>query len=89
MSVLIKKKLKETFKGRKKRKQELHTFEKLEVSGSEESDQSLDNSDASSKSNDSQSLGSNKDYLHNIKHSRTKLKKHSEKFLFFNIRLGY
>ena len=45
--------LKKAFKGRKKRKQELHTFEKMEVSGSEDSDQSLDDSNAFSKSDDS------------------------------------
>ena len=53
VNVLIEKKLKKTFKGRKKRKQELRTFEKMEVSGSEESNQTLDDSNASSKSNDS------------------------------------
>ena len=53
MNILIEKKLKKAFKGRKKRKQEPRTFEKTEVSGSEDSDQSLDDSDASSKSNDS------------------------------------
>ena len=53
MNVLIEKKLKKSFKGRKNCKQELRTFEKMEVSGSEESDQSLDDSDASSKSDDS------------------------------------
>ena len=53
MNVLIEKKLKKVFKGKKKRKHELHTFEKMEVSGSEEFDQSLDNSDTSSKSDNS------------------------------------
>ena len=53
MNVLIKKRLKKAFKRRKKLKQELCNFEKMEVSGTEDSDQSLDNSDASSKSNDS------------------------------------
>ena len=53
VNILIEKKLKKTFKGRKKRKQEPHTFVKVEVSGSDDSDQSLDDSDASSKSNDS------------------------------------
>ena len=47
--VLIQKKLKKAFKERKKRKQELRTSEKMEVSGSEESNQSLDDSNASSK----------------------------------------
>ena len=42
----------------------------MDVSGSEEFDQSLDDSDASSKSNDSWSLGSNESYLKNIKHIR-------------------
>ena len=41
---------KKAFKGRKKHNQEIRTFEKMEVSGSEESNQSLDNSDTSSKS---------------------------------------
>ena len=49
VSVIIEKKLKKAFKERKKRKQKLCTFEKMEVSGSEESDQSLDDSDASNK----------------------------------------
>ena len=53
MNVLIEKKLKKPFKGRKKRKQELRTFKKMEVSGSEESGQSLDDSDTSSNSDDS------------------------------------
>ena len=52
MNVLIEKKLKKAFKGRKKRKQELR-FEKMDDSGTEESDQSLDNIDASSKSDNS------------------------------------
>ena len=49
VNVLIEKKLKKAFKGRKKREEELRTFEKIKVSGSEGSDQSLDDSDASSK----------------------------------------
>ena len=49
----IEKKLKKAYKGKRKCKQELHTFEKMEVSGSEESYQSLDDSNASSKSDDS------------------------------------
>ena len=53
VNVLIEKQLKKAFKERKKRKQELRTFEKMEVSGSEDSDQSLNNSDASRKSDDS------------------------------------
>ena len=53
VNVLIEKKLKKAFKGRKKHKQELHTFEKMEVSGSEEPEQSLDDSNASSKKDDS------------------------------------
>ena len=53
VNVLIKKKLKKAFKGRKKCKQELRAFEKMEVSRSEASDQSLNNSDASKKSDDS------------------------------------
>ena len=80
MNVLIENKLKKVFKGRKKCKQELRTFEKMEVSGSEESDQSLDNSDSSSKSDDSWSLGSNESYWDNIKYSRKWFKKYSEKF---------
>ena len=53
VNVLIEKKLKKAFKGRKKRsKQELRTFEKMEVSESEESDQFRDDIDASSKSDD-------------------------------------
>ena len=58
--MLIDKKLKKAFKGRKKCKQELCTLEKIEVSGSEETDQSLDNSNVFFKSDDSLSLGSNK-----------------------------
>ena len=38
VNILIEKKLKKAIKGRKKRKQELRTFEKMEVSGSEDSD---------------------------------------------------
>ena len=53
MNVLIEKKLKKAFKRRKKGKQELRTFEKIEVSGSEDSDQFLGDSDASSKNDDS------------------------------------
>ena len=83
--VLIEKKLKKAFTGRKKSKQELRTFEKIEVPGSEESDQSLNDSDASSKSDDSWSLGSNESYLDNIKHSRKKLKKNSENFLTISV----
>ena len=46
VNVLIEKKLKKAFKGKKKRKQEPRTYEKMEVLGSEDSVQSLDNSDA-------------------------------------------
>ena len=53
MNFLIEKKLKKAFKGEKKDKQDLCTFEKKDVSKSEESTQSLDNNDASSKRNDS------------------------------------
>ena len=53
VNVLIEKMLKKAFNGRKKRKHELLTFEKMEVSGSKDSDQSLDDSDVSSKSDDS------------------------------------
>ena len=38
MNVLINKKLKKAFKGRRKYKQELRTFEKMEVSGSKDYD---------------------------------------------------
>ena len=65
---------KESFQQKEERKQELCTFEKMDVSGSEESNQSLDDSNASSKSDDSWNLGSNKSYLDNIKHSRNKFK---------------
>ena len=77
-------KLKKAFKGRKKRKQESRTFEKMEVSGSEDSYQSLNDSDTSSKSDDSWSLSSNEGYLDNIKHSRKKFKTHSETFLILD-----
>ena len=50
--MLIEKKLKKAFKGRKKSTQELHTFEKMDVSESEESNQSVDDGNASSKSDD-------------------------------------
>ena len=53
MKALIEEKLKKAFKGRKKRKQKLRTFEKMDVSGSEEFNQSLDDINTSSKSNDS------------------------------------
>ena len=53
VNVLIEKKLKKAFKGRKKRKQELRTFAKMVVSGSEETDQIFDDSYASSESDDS------------------------------------
>ena len=53
VNVLIEKKLKTAFKGRKKHKQEIHAFEKMDISGSEESNQSLDDSDVSSKTDDS------------------------------------
>ena len=53
VNVLIEKELKKAFKGRKKCKKELGTFEKMEVCGSEESDECLDNGDVSSKSDDS------------------------------------
>ena len=52
INILIVKKLKKAFKGRKKRKQELRTFEKMEVSESEEFYQSLDDSNMSSKRDD-------------------------------------
>ena len=53
VNVLIKKKLKKAFKGKKKLKQELHTFVKMEVSGSEGSNQLFDDSNASSTNIDS------------------------------------
>ena len=53
VNILIDKQRKKAFKGRKKRKQELRTFEKMKFSGSEESDQSLYYSDESSKNDDS------------------------------------
>ena len=53
VNVLIKKKPKKAFKRSKKCKQELHMFEKMEVSGSKESDRCLDDSEASSESDDS------------------------------------
>ena len=53
VNVLIEKKLKKAFKRKKKLKQDLRTFEEMEVSGSEESNQSLDDSDVFSKSDDS------------------------------------
>ena len=53
VNILIEIKLKKAFKGKKIRKQELCIFEKMEVSGSEESNQFLNNSNASSKSDDS------------------------------------
>ena len=81
VDVLIERKLKKAFKGRKKPKQELRTFEKMEVSGSEDSNQFLDNSDTSSKSDDSWSLVANEGWLDYIKHSRKKIEKHSEMFL--------
>ena len=49
VNILIEKKLKKAFKGKKKRKQELRTFETMDVSEYEESVQSLDDSDASKK----------------------------------------
>ena len=52
----------------------------MEILGSEESNQSLDDSDTSSKNNGS-SLGSNKSYLDKIKHSRNFFEKPLEKFL--------
>ena len=58
----------------------------MEVSGSEESDQPLDDSDASSKSDDSWSLGSNESYLDDMKYSRKKLEILKN---VFNIRLFY
>ena len=53
VNVLIEKRPKRAFKGRKIRKQDLRTFEKMKVSGSEDSDQYLDDSNASSISDDS------------------------------------
>ena len=53
VNVFIKKRRKKACKGRKKRNQELRTLEKINISRSEESDQSLEDSDASSKSDDS------------------------------------
>ena len=55
----------------------------MEAPWSEESDQSLDDSDESSKSDDSWSLGSNEGYLDNIKQVE-KFKKKLKKVL--NIR---
>ena len=52
----------------------------MDISGSAESDQSLDDNNASSKSDDSFSLGSNKSFLDNIKNCRKRLKKYSKKF---------
>ena len=51
VNVLIK--LKKDFKGKKKHKQELHTFERIDVSESKESAQAIDVSNLPSKSNDS------------------------------------
>ena len=59
VNVLVEKMLKKAFKGRKKCKQELRTFEKMDVSRSEESGQSHDNSNASSNIDDSWRLSSN------------------------------
>ena len=70
VNILIVKKMKKAFKGSKKHKQELRTFEKIDVAESEEPTQSLDESDASSQSNASWSLGSNGIFLDNTKHSR-------------------
>ena len=53
----------------------------MDISGFEELNQSLNNSYASGKHNDSWSLDSNKDSLDNIKYGRKKLKEHSEKVL--------
>ena len=49
-NILIKKKLKKAFKGKKSRKQELHTFE--DVSESKKSTQSLNDSATPSKRDD-------------------------------------
>ena len=78
--VLIEKKLKKAFKGRKKRKQKLRTFAKMKVWGSEDSDQSLNDGNASGKSYGSWSLGSNEDYLDNIKYSRKNSKNTQNSF---------
>ena len=51
VNILNEKKVKKAFKGKKKHGQELRNFEKMEVSGSDESNQSLDNSNVSSKNN--------------------------------------
>ena len=55
----------------------------MEVAVFEESNQSLDDSNASTKSDDSWSLGSNEVYLNNIKHCRKKCKNHS--WMFFTL----
>ena len=53
VNVLNEKKLKNTFKGKKRRKQELRIFQKSDISESKESKQFFNNNNASSKSNDS------------------------------------
>ena len=54
VNVLIEKKLKKAFKGRGKNvSRNFCPFDKMEVSGSEDSHQYLDDSNASSKNNDS------------------------------------
>ena len=53
MNVLIEKKRKKAYKGRKKHKHELRDFEKMEFIVSEEFGQSLDNSNAFIISNNS------------------------------------
>ena len=70
-------KVKNAFKGTKKRKYKQGTFEKIDVSKSEESGQSFDDNDASNKSDDSWSSGSNKNYLSKTKYYRKKIKKNS------------
>ena len=71
-TVLIEKKLKKAPKGTKKRRQEVRTCEKMDVSKSEESGQCLDDTNESNKSTDSCSKGSNVKDLSTLNHSRNK-----------------
>ena len=52
VNVPTEKKLKKAFKGNKMRIQEVHTCDKMDVSKSKKSEQSLDDSDALGKTND-------------------------------------
>ena len=85
MNALVEKKIKKALHGKKKKRRhdELHEFENLDISDGEKTSASANSSSSSSlSSSDSEwKTGSNELFsLDKIKHSRKKIKLHNEKF---------